>query len=236
MISLFIPTIPNHIKFLDEILFTYLNKSTVIPNEIVVSVSNYTTISPDILSPIIENYQNVKFILHDKVMLAGPNRQVSKDFCSGDIIVYHDSDDLPHIQRLEIIKYFFDNYDILHLSHSYDTKENYNESLIDIDKINYITSDIMNKDYFPNNILEECPKYCNAYGGGYNIAIVAGSIAIKKEVLNHIKWKNRGELSFSPGWDNYGYKGAEDYEFNMETTFHLKKSMLIDSKCFFYYG
>lgn len=234
MISLFIPTIPNHIQFLDEILSTYLNKSTVIPNEIIVSVSNYRTIPPEVLLPIIDKYLNVKFILHDKIMLAGPNRQVSKDFCNGDIIVYHDSDDLPHIQRIEIIKHFFENYDILHLSHSYDIKTMYNEDLIDISNIKYVTSDSMNKDYFPNNILEECVKYCNAYGGGYNIAVVAGSIAIKKEVLNHIKWKDRGELTYSPGWNNPSYKGAEDYEFNMETTFSLKKSMLIDAKCFFY--
>lgn len=233
MISVFIPTIPNHIKFLDEILFTYLNKSTVIPNEIVVSVSNYTAISPDILSPIIENYQNVKFILHDKVMLVGPNRQVSKDFCSGDIIVYHDSDDLPHIQRLEIIKYFFDNYDILHLSHSYDTKENYNEDLTDISKINYITSEVFNPYFFPNNKLEECPKYCNGYGYE-NFPIHGGAIAIRKEVLNSIKWKDRYELTYSPGWNNIKYKGAEDYEFNMETTYMLKKSIMIDSKCYFY--
>jgi hypothetical protein len=233
MISLFIPTIPNHIKFLDEILFTYLNKSTVIPEEIVVSVSNYATIPPDILLPIIEKYQNVKFILHDKVMLAGPNRQVSKDFCSGDIIVYHDSDDLPHIQRLEIIKHFFDNYDISHLNHSYDNKTEYNEDLIDVSKINFITSEVFNDYFFPNNILEECTKIVNGYGYD-NFPSHGGAIAIKKEVLNHVKWKDRGELNYSPGWDNYSYKGAEDYEFNMETTFLLKQSMMIDSKCYFY--
>ncbi len=233
MISLFIPTIPNHIKFLDEILFTYLNKSTVIPEEIVVSVSNYTAIPPDILSPIIEKYQNVKFILHNKVMLAGPNRQVSKDFCNGDIIVYHDSDDLPHIQRLEIIKHFFDNHNILHLNHSYDNKTEYNENLIDMSKINFITSEVFNDYFFPNNILEECTRIVNGYGYD-NFPSHGGAIAIKKEVLNYVKWKDRDELNYSPGWDNYDYKGAEDYEFNMETTFLLKQSMMIDSKCYFY--
>jgi hypothetical protein len=233
MISLFIPTIPNHLKFLDEILFTYLNKSTITPDEIVVSVSNYTTILWDVLLPIIKNYQNVKFILHDKVMLAGPNRQVSKDFCNGDIIVYHDSDDLPHIQRLEIIKHFFDNYDILHLNHSYNNKTDYNEDLIDISKINFITSEVFNPYFFPNNKLKECVEYCNGYGYE-NFHSHGGAIAIKKEVLNHIKWKDRDELNYSPGWDNYNYKGAEDYEFNMETTFLLKQSMMIDSKCYFY--
>lgn len=233
-ISLFIPTIPNHIQFLDEILFIYLNKSTIVPNEIIVSVSNYKTIPPELLLPIIDKYQNVKFILHDKIMLAGPNRQVSKDFCNGDIIVYHDSDDLPHIQRIEIIKHFFDNYDILHLNHSYDDIPNYNENIIEINNINMIGSDILNQAAFPNNKLDECVDNFRGYGCFNDLLIHGGAIAIKKSVLGVIRWKNRDELYFSPGWDNLNYKGAEDYEFNMESTFYLKKSMIIDSKCYFY--
>lgn len=233
MISIYIPTIPEHIKYLERILSIYLNKSTVKPNEIVVSVSNYKATPPELLIPIMSNYQNVKFILHDHIMLAGPNRQVSKDFCSGDIIIYQDSDDLPHIQRIEIIKHFFDNYDILHLNHSYDIHHNYNEDLIDITNINHITSDVFNKHFFPNNKLEGCISVIKSYCYE-NFPSHGGAIAIKKDVLNHIKWKDRYELYYSPGWDNYGYKGAEDYEFNMEATFFLGKSMMIDSKCYFY--
>jgi hypothetical protein len=233
MISLFIPTIPEHIKFLDEILFIYLNKSTVIPDEIIVSVSNYKAIPIDILTSLIEKYPNVIFILHDKIMLAGPNRQISKDICSGDIITYHDSDDLPHIQRIEIIKHFFTSYDILHLNHSYGIKDDYNEDTIIINNIKYITSETFNKNFFPNNILEECNLIVNGYGYE-NFPSHGGAISIRKEVLNYIKWRDRSELYYSPSWDDNNYKGAEDYEFNMDTTFLLGKSMMIDSKCYFY--
>jgi hypothetical protein len=233
-ISLFIPTIPEHIKYLDNILDIYLNKSSIKPDEIIVSVSNYKVIPTDVLSPMFEKNQNVKFILHDNIMLAGPNRQVSKDFCNGDIIIYQDSDDLPHIQRIEIIKHFFENYDILHLNHSYNDISEYNEDIINISEINYIDSDILNQITFPNNKLTECVDNFRGYGCFNDLLIHGGAIAIKKSVLDVIRWKNRDELYFSPGWDNINYKGAEDYEFNMESTFHLKKSMLIDSKCYFY--
>jgi len=36
---------------------------------------------------------------------------------TGDIIVCQDADDFPHVLRFEIIKYFFDHYDICHLTH-----------------------------------------------------------------------------------------------------------------------
>jgi hypothetical protein len=163
-ISLFIPTIPEHIKYLDNILDIYLNKSSIKPDEIIVSVSNYKVIPTDVLSPMFEKNQNVKFILHDNIMLAGPNRQVSKDFCNGDIIIYQDSDDLPHIQRIEIIKHFFENYDILHLNHSYNDISEYNEDIINISEINYIDSDILNQITFPNNKLTECVDNFRGYG------------------------------------------------------------------------
>jgi hypothetical protein len=239
-ISLFIPTIPEHIKYLHDILSIYINESTVKPDEIIVSVSNYKVIPINLLNPIIENYQNVKFILHDKVMLAGPNRQVSKDFCDGDIIIYHDSDDLPHIQRIEIIKYFFETKDIVHLNHSYEPTSNqaikngeYHTKSIDISKIKWVDTNTIKSSFFPNNILKECLDFTKAYTHTYHTH--AGVVAIKKEVLNHVRWKDRHELSFSPKWYDLNYKGAEDYEFCMEVLYHFNKSIIIDSKIYFHY-
>ena len=59
-------------------------------------------------------------------------------------------------------------------------------------------------------------------------------LAINKNVLKTVKWKNRNELSFSPMWNNPNYKGAEDYEFCMEVLKEYNKSILIDSKIYYY--
>jgi hypothetical protein len=239
-ISLFIPTIPEHIRFLNSILYIYINESTVKPNEVIVSVSNSKVIQEDIIKSLINEFPNVNFILHDNIMLAGPNRQSSKEYCSGDIIIYHDSDDLPHIQRIEFIKYFFETMDIVHLNHSYEPTSNqpikngeYHKNFINIDEVKWVDSNTLKSSFFPNNVLEECINHTNAYTHTYHTH--AGVTAIKKDVLNHIRWKDRDELSYSPGWNNLNYKGAEDYEFCMETLYTFNKSIIINSKIYFHY-
>lgn len=247
-VSVYIPTIPNHIKFLDKILNSYLIKSTVKPNQIIVSVSNFNEIDKELYHKIKNNYTNVLFLEHDSVELAGPNRQFSKDYCTEDIIIYQDSDDLPHIQRIEIIKYFFENYDILHLHHSYfnltndinsiknEDSFNYNEELINVNDIKLIESKDFYSELFPNNSLLDVRNNLNFNKIFNKFKPHHGSFAIKKDVLNTIKWKNRKELNYSPGWDNMSYKGAEDYEFMVETIYFHNKSIIIDGRIYFYFG
>jgi len=225
---LFIPTTPTHFKNLDKILALY-KIGTVQPDEIIISISKSNEISKNEMD-YIENKYNCKLMKHKKLMLAGPNRQESIK-SESDIIIYHDSDDYPHKQRIEIIKYFFEQNNIVMLNHSY--SKNYNEEDIIIQNISIIKCEDIYGLYFPNNILKDCIKYCGAYGGGWNIPICAGPVSIKKEVLNDIKWKDRHELSYSPMWNNLNYKGAEDYEFCMEVLYHFKKSILIDSPIYF---
>jgi hypothetical protein len=235
--SVFIPAIPNHFNNLDNVLDIYLNKSTVKPDEIIVSMSDYTKINSDDIRILVTKYNTVKFFLFENVMLAGPNRQVSKNLTNCDIIIYQDADDLPHIQRVEVINHFFNNYDIQHLNHSYVNNlslSNYNEDFININDINIVNSDEIYNTFFPNKSLTECASITNAYTLKYHTH--AGAVAIRREVLNDIFWKDRHELSYSPGWDDPNYKGAEDYEFCMETLFKYNKSIIIDSPIYFYYG
>ena len=228
-ISVFIPTIPDHFTYLDKILPIYIDKSVEKPDEIVVSVSQCDDI-PN-LKFITNKYKDVKFLLHKDALLSGPNRQFSNQ-CKGDIIVYHNSNALPHIQRLQIIKHFFNKYDIVHLNHSYDTKKNYNENIIDIKKdITVIRTGPLYRKYYPHKNLKECIKY-NTYGGDFENVIDyvhSGITCIRKEVLNHIKWKHPNELNFVKNELTFG----DDYEFNMETLFKYNKSMIIDSKIYF---
>ncbi len=244
--SVFIPTIPNHIINLDNILDNYTNKQTIKPNQIVVSISDFSNVDKIKFNELSKKYNDVLFLKHYDIQLAGPNRQHSKYFCDQDIIIYQDSDDLPHIQRVEIIKHFFENHDIVQLNHSYVnlTQEvssinnmnldTYNENHIDINNINFVNSDEIYNSFFPNNNLLDCVTKTNAYS--YKFPTHAGVVSIKRDVLETIEWKNRKDLYYSPNWNNPYYKGAEDYEFCMETLFNFNKSMIIDAKLYFYFG
>lgn len=245
-VSVFIPTTPNYIKYLNSILDAYINDSTVKPDEIVVSISNYKEIDNVLMENLIKKFNHVKFILHENILLAGPNRQCANKYCDSDIIIYQDSDDLPHPQRVEIIKYVFNNYDIVHLNHSY---YNLTEEIIKTNKnklpnsekivlcdIKYMGSDELYKIHLPNGKLEECTNITNYYGYGVNYPVHAGAVAIKKDVLKYVMWKNRDELKYSPQWFNRLYKGAEDYEFCVECLKYFNKSMIIDSKIYYYCG
>jgi len=217
---LFIPTTPLHIKYIDNILDVY-TKGTVLVDEIVVSVSNSHLVNKVVLDELVEKY-NCNILEHHKTMLAGPNRQQAMNVMS-DIIVYHDSDDIPHRQRIEIIKYFFENYDILHLSHDYmlssDSRvEEHKKSNIKIQDIKFLDSDTIRNKYFPNNKISDPLKITNGYGDTFqhlnmfNMGAVGGPISIYKHILNDIKWKDRHE----------------------EVLFKLNKSIIINSILYYY--
>lgn len=241
--SLFIPTIPIHFRHIENILNHYYN-GTVVPDEIIISISQSHNLDDESKKLIKNKFPDVKIIEHSDSLQSGPNRQISKTACKGDIIIYQDSDDIPHRQRVEIIKYFFNNYDIMHLNHSY-TRNESNDFHISIPDIKFIDSERLYKSYFPNSILNECLKVHGAYGGGFDMGIHGGAIAIKREVLNVVEWKPKTHLFKNEEWLRGGLPpimnhndpripGAEDYEFCMETLFKLKKSILIDAKIYTY--
>jgi len=236
--SLFIPTIPKHIKYLCRLLRS-IKVGTIQPDEIIISISDYNSCDKEMINYIENKYKDIIIIKNDKPLNSGPNRQLSKIYCNSDIIIYHDSDDISHPQRIEIIKYFFENYDILHLNHACSRDDEINEFVnIEIKNIKITKSDVIYKKYFPNNNINDCLKITNSYGSEFlskGEHSCCGPMAIKKEVLNIIKWKDRLELKHSPDWNDLLYKGAEDYEFCMDVLFNLKKSMIINPKIYVYY-
>ena len=135
---LFIPSTPEHFKNVDLILEMYKN-GTEQPDEIIVSLSKSYEVNNELIDNIEKKY-NCNIIRHDTIKLAGPNRQCAINATS-DVIIYHDSDDYPHHQRIEIIKHFFETYDIVHLNHDYLFKSEYEKhknNNIDINNIKYL--------------------------------------------------------------------------------------------------
>ena len=116
-ISLVIPSTQNHFQYLDCVLKNYKN-GTELPNEVIVSLSNAHLVPTDKIDELEKKYQNqfdvFKILRHNRTIQEGPNRGEGSKASTCDYITYHDSDDIPHPQRIEIIKHFFKNYDILH--------------------------------------------------------------------------------------------------------------------------
>lgn len=227
--SLIIPCTPKHfVESLPKVLKSY-ELNTVQPDEIVVSLSEYKNVEKDkfnkeelkYLLQCIDNKIFKKFILlnHSDKKTHGPNRQAGSEAAKGDILIYGDADDLAFSQRIEVIKYFFENCDIQHLNHQWAADISKSKTL-DIKKIKFIPSEKIYSHYFPNDSLASCRAVFHAYGGDLLPYTTAGHTAVLKSSLEKIRWKDWSELTFGP---------AEDYEFCMENCFYFKKSILLNA-------
>ncbi len=224
--SLVIPAIPKHFSNITKILEAYL-AGTELPDEVVISLSEAFQIKKRTKDNIRALYEKVfdRFLLieSDEKIFAGPNRQSGSDQSSHPIIIYQDADDIPHPQRIEVIKYFFAKQDIVHLNHSYiPSYEQF--SFLDPTKIEAITSNDLTTNYFPNGRLMDCLSVTHAYGTPYGL-ITAGAVSIRREVLEKVKWRSPSELQMLKG---------EDYEFCMMVLFSFNKSIIIQAPIYKY--
>lgn len=118
--SVIIPCHVNHFQHLPELLIHFKNQSKS-PNEIVISVSEVDEHAKSLAQVLLDQSWPflLKFIVTENKKSAGENRNIAAKHATGDILICQDADDLPHPQRVEIIKYMFDTYQIDHLVHAY---------------------------------------------------------------------------------------------------------------------
>ena len=119
-VSVVIPCVPKHAPYLFNLL-SYYAKQTEVPHEVIISLSQYGAIDAGLLDTLTNAEWPFKLILirNAERTSAGKNRNLGSDAASGDILMFQDADDIPHPQRVEIVKYFFEKYDICHLMHFY---------------------------------------------------------------------------------------------------------------------
>jgi len=119
-ISIIIPCSYKHAEFLYPLLKMY-TKQTVLPYEVIISLSEFHKAPLAAIKKI--QYSRwpfrLRLLLSEYKQYAGTNRNIACECATGDVFVCQDSDDIPHPQRVEIIKYFFEHYDIDHLMHLY---------------------------------------------------------------------------------------------------------------------
>lgn len=228
MISVVIPCIPKHFGNLDNILNAF-RTGTKQPDEVIVALSESGSISQEQLDSL--SSKGVNLCTIPEVGSSARNRQNGSNLATGDIIIYQDADDLPHPRRVEVINWFFEISDIVHLNHSY-----YKGDVVpSVDQIKAVKSETLFNTYFPHGIFEECKDITTAYGGnisfmenGVGIPIHAGAVAIRKEVLQQVKWREASEMVL---FQHYRF---EDFEFNLEVLYKFKKSLVIDAKLYQY--
>jgi hypothetical protein len=174
-----------HFYLLEKLLDAY-NNQTILPDEYIISISEYDKldqISLDYLMKKIYKFP-VKYILNKEVFYAGGNRNLASEQAVGNVIIYQDVDDLPSVNRVEVIKYFFINFDIDHLVHEYNldslSKEIFfekvsSERLADID----LSIDYRNQYLF-----------FDQYNMIWNHRFHNGNIAVKKNIFDKNKWLN----------------------------------------------
>jgi len=116
--SVIIPCHYSHFFLLYDVLESYQNQ-TVYPDEVVISLSEVNKIP----NQAIQDLQNrdypfqVTILTTNKKNYAGVNRNIACSKAQGEILTLQDADDLAHPQRVEILKYLFENFDLDVITH-----------------------------------------------------------------------------------------------------------------------
>lgn len=107
-ISVIIPCDSAHIQYLPELL-NALEMQSYIPDEVIISISNSCNKDDFPISLIQQsNFSfSLKILRSSKRQFAGENRNIAVSASTGTLIICQDADDLPHQQRVEIIKKLF---------------------------------------------------------------------------------------------------------------------------------
>lgn len=105
-ISVIIPCHPDHFVHLAPLLATY-EKQTSLPDEIVISLSECEKVPQMAQATLMAPYHSfaVKLVKSKEKQMPGKNRNCACQAATGNLIVCQDADDLPHPQRIEIIRY-----------------------------------------------------------------------------------------------------------------------------------
>ena len=112
--SVIIPCHYMHFYLIQDLL-TQFERQTAVPDEVVISLarSHYEKLDQAAIAAICGRSWafTLKVVLaEDAVSSPGKNRNRACECSSGDLLICQDADDIPHPQRIEIIKHLFEHY------------------------------------------------------------------------------------------------------------------------------
>lgn len=193
--SVLVPCVPKHLQYMEDLLTAY-TQQTVLPDEIVISLAEVQKTDPNELGKIKAFPWPFKLhiIEHDRKVSEGENRNIGSDYSSGDVLLFQDADDLPHPQRIEIIKYLFENFYVQHIYHGYiDELTNPNEK--------FEAYDLMRLDAFY--------AYQHVYQVGKR-ALHNGSVCFSRDIANQYRWVEGFRISTDSEFNQKIYKNVHD--------------------------
>ena len=181
-IGIAIPTYDKHFYHLKNLL-SIISQSSVIPNQVSVSISSYDG------ETVFDEYPFELIVTTTKeIKNPSENRNIAASLLTTDIISFIDGDDIPHVKRNEFLLESF-NMGAQAVVHNYYQDFN-NESewfKTNLEPINYLHE-------YVDTIEEDCPFAKNStHHQDYHCA----HISIKKGIFNRIKYDESPEIVYS---------------------------------------
>ena len=167
-------------------LIDILKYQTLLPKEVIISLSGKRFLRPETFKNIDDLNSAtlpfaIKILYHNDKVWASGNKNYAATVATGDILIVQDSDDIPHFQRFEIIKYFMDKYNAVHLAHGFVERHNGNVILAST----YQQHPFNTRYHIPN-----IPYYIVTPQNRTKYVITNGEIAILRSIWSKHKWDN----------------------------------------------
>lgn len=208
--SIIVPCAAEHFHLLDRMIHSYC-QGTAMPDNMIISVSNAQNINRTMQSELLHNYTRfpIEFIEFKRNVGSGENRQKASMVSNNDILIYQDADDLTHPQRVEALRYAYENSDAWHISHfwipSYYPFDEYEIDKIKLEKVESSDPEIHGK----------------PYGSKFG-KVTAGATSVRREMINHVSWGNS-----TREW-------GEDWHFNMNCLNAINQSYILHAEIYVY--
>ncbi len=217
--SIVVPCVPIHFQYIPELLEGY-TRQTVLPDEVVISLSEGLKVNRMEMADVKDRSWPFKLLIienEDKTS-EGTNRNIGTDHSSGDVLLYQDADDLPHPQRVEIVKYLFENYFVQHVYHGYILENNAETEPFAI---------------YDLHALNAFYAYQHVYQvNGRNLH--NGAVCFTRDVANKVRWVEGFRISTDSEFSLQVYKIIQDkvvlidplilYRYHLSTYHGINKS------------
>lgn len=169
--SIIVPCHYLHFYLIPDLLTHYENQ-TVLPDEIIISLSESHRVKEGLIAAVEDKKYpfQLKIVKSQEVLYGGQNRNIACEHSSGDILICQDADDIPHPQRVELIKGLFEKYQIEHLMHC------------------FILSDKLFQYCYPEKAASLSVYSSDPNQACYYPSIHNGNIALLRTVFMKVKW------------------------------------------------
>lgn len=188
--SLIVPCAPRHFQYIDELLLAYAHQTQLV-DEVIISLSECEKVSSYDIQTVEHHHFPfvVKIIKNKEKCSPGKNRNIAFSHSTGDLILCFDADDLPYPQRVELVKYIFENYEVDQLFHL------------------WAGENVQQETYSYKNLSSWYQQKAENYPYAHNACV-----SMLRHVCTNVKWpenlKGRDEVKFNTAVSKYTKKVA----------------------------